>query len=236
MLLEWTGCHREVFMRKVREATPCMTCIKGVLFLLGVIYLTSSAWSMPHWKYAFGTGGWMDISGSQDMKPAWGLGLTFLYSASSRFRILFEAYRLQGHMIAREERFRGGSYTLSPIQIGFEYILPVNEHIHPYILFSTGLLYPSVRVNEKIKDAWHALGIRIEEELKRASGGFIGVGIDQRLSKQFFLTLDVRYLFGGPSRGTWSMTDKRTGISVRGIIPQVSVPRISTRFRVFITF
>ncbi len=188
------------------------------------------------WKFALGPVGHIDISGGQDLKSGSGFGLSAYYQLSHRIGLFIDVSRLKGNVQAQNERFSGGTYALTPIQFGVRFLFPVGETTRPYLSVSGGFMTYALTVAENVRTEWDRLGMTVREDIESGISGTLGLGLEQRLSKRFSIAIDIRYLIGGPQGGSWSFKDKVTGLQAGGTFSQVSVPRLSSRLNILITF
>ncbi|MHB8055100.1 MAG: outer membrane beta-barrel protein [Candidatus Aminicenantales bacterium] len=119
-----------------------------------------------------------------------------------------------------------GSLGVFPVEVSFRVRWPLGPKLRVSGDAGLGYAFYCYSLDEEIVAAWKAVGFEISEAVKDAPAAHIGCGLEYVLSKNWAVTLGLRYHVLR-TRGTWSISDDISGETQSGKIKNLNFDAFS---------
>jgi hypothetical protein len=149
---------------------------------------------------------------------AFAFGIDVELDIASNLRLSLGFQRSEGAMAASARGLSAGNLAVIPIEAGLELRFPFGRlPLTAVAGLSGGFGLASFAYDATAASAWDAVGFTVAETVRGALCAGAMVGLEYALTPTSSLLLEARYRLMR-STGTWSMTDRRGGLSTSGTI------------------
>lgn len=128
-----------------------------------------------------------------------------------------------------------GELSRFPLSLSIFGRYPLRDRVAPYVLAGVGYSRHSFSLDQDLVENWNELGFDLDERMDDAFLFQVGAGVDYRVIRDIFLSVDVRYL-KTVSQGSWTLSDSFTGLESTGDLSDINLDTlmVSVGIKIFV--
>ncbi len=110
---------------------------------------------------------------------------------------------------AKPGGLQDGNLSVSPFFVSFQYFLTSGRTINPFVFIGGGYIFTSFKMENLVTIP----EITLSQKVENSPGGQLGAGIQIKMSKRIFFSLDASYFYGKAS-ATTTIQDLNFGTTI----------------------